>query len=87
MYYVYILQSEKTGRYYIGSSNNISRRLQEHNAGQTASLSYQRPLKVVFYQGYDNMKIARGIERRLKKLKSRVIIEHIIREGKIKLGP
>ncbi len=87
MYYVYILQSEKTGRYYIGSSNNISRRLQEHSAGQTASLLYQRPLKVVFYQGYDNMKIARGIERRLKKLKSRVIIEHIIREGKIKLGP
>ncbi len=87
MYYVYILESKRTGRYYIGSTNDVERRLKEHNAGQTASLLYQRPLKVVFHHGYDNMKTARGIERRLKKFKSRAIIEKIVRECTIKLGP
>ncbi|MDP2918981.1 MAG: GIY-YIG nuclease family protein, partial [Dehalococcoidia bacterium] len=35
MFYVYILQSEKSGRYYIGSTGDIPTRLAQHNAGAT----------------------------------------------------
>jgi putative endonuclease len=30
-YWVYILQSQSTGRYYCGHTNNLERRIQEHN--------------------------------------------------------
>ena len=33
MFYVYILQSEKTRQYYIGQTNNIEARLLRHNSG------------------------------------------------------
>ena len=33
MYYIYVLQSKRTGRLYIGHTDNIQRRLIEHNSG------------------------------------------------------
>ena len=33
MYYTYIIQSQKNGRFYIGSCHNIDRRIERHNAG------------------------------------------------------
>ena len=30
-FFVYILQSESTGRYYCGQTNNLERRIREHN--------------------------------------------------------
>jgi putative endonuclease len=37
MYIVYILRNKLNNRYYIGSTNNLSRRLEEHNRGQSQS--------------------------------------------------
>lgn len=87
MGFVYILQSEKTGRYYIGSTVDVERRLGEHNSGQTVSLRYQRPLRVVFQKKYDTILEARRSELLLKKYKSRKILEQIISDKEIKLGP
>jgi len=36
MYYAYILYSQKLNKYYVGSTNNIKRRIEEHNRGKTA---------------------------------------------------
>jgi len=87
MWYVYILQSKKNGKYYIGSTNNLKRRLIEHNSGHTKSLINLLPMILMFSQDYDNIREARKIELRLKKLKSRAIVENIIRDKVIKLGP
>ena len=84
MGYLYILQSEKNGRYYIGSTNNLKRRLAEHNSGTTPSLTNLLPMRLVFKKVYDNLQEARKMELHLKKLKSRSIIERIIREQEIK---
>ena len=86
MYEVYILQSEKNGRYYIGSTNDIERRLTEHNSGKTKSLQYLRPLKIVFQKAYSSQQLAVQMEQKLKKLKSRKIIEKIIQDQDIKMG-
>ena len=86
MYCVYILQSEKNGSYYIGSSGNLERRLFEHNSGKTKSLRYLRPLKLVFKQGFPLFQQAQRMERKLKKLKNRNIIERIILDKEIKMG-
>ncbi|MDE2038113.1 MAG: GIY-YIG nuclease family protein [Patescibacteria group bacterium] len=87
MHYVYILQSLKTGRYYIGSTNDVRRRLGEHNSGSTPSLKHQRPLALVFRKGYSVASEAKAVERKLKRYKSRSILERIISEKDILMGP
>ena len=87
MPFVYILQSEKTHKYYIGSTNDLKRRLTEHNSGQTQSLLHQRPLLIVFQKGYERIEDARSVEQKLKKFKSRSIIQKILSDKDIKLGP
>ena len=83
MAFVYILQSEKNNRYYIGSTNDIRRRLAEHLSGKTASLKHLLPVKLVFSQNVTSLGDARRIEIKLKKYKSRVILEKIIKDGTI----
>ena len=84
MGYLYILQSEKNGRYYIGSTNNLSRRIAEHSAGKTKSIRALRPLRIVFKQDFATLAEARRAERKLKRLKSKKIIDRIIGDGIIK---
>ena len=86
MNFVYILQSEKNGRYYIGSTNDLERRIAEHNSGKTMSLKYIRPLKIVFKKAYSTTDGAHKMELHLKKLKNRDILERIILDGDIKMG-
>ncbi len=86
MYYLYILQSEKNSRYYVGSTNDLGRRLLEHNSGKTASLKYVRPVKLVFQKEFPTLLEARRAEQKLKKYKSRTIIERIIESGMMQ-GP
>ena len=44
MYEVYVLQSIKDKRTYIGYTNNFERRLSEHNSGKSKSTKYRAPL-------------------------------------------
>lgn len=83
----YILKSLSNGKFYIGSTNDLNRRLAEHNQGKTKSLRFIRPFKVMFSQEFKTLEEARKIETRLKKFKSRVIIEKIIKDQFIRLGP
>jgi putative endonuclease len=48
MFTVYALQSEVDGGLYIGLTNNIERRLHQHNSGQTRSTRSRAPL-TLFY--------------------------------------
>jgi len=86
MNYVYILKNSKNNRYYIGSTNNIERRLAEHNSGKTKYLRPLLPIELVFKKDFEKLKDARLIERKLKNLKNHNILERIIREGDINMG-
>ena len=83
---VYILKSN-TGKYYIGSTDNLERRLIQHNNGYTHSTKRMGHMIVVFYQEYENLKDARMVESRIKKLKRKDFIEKIVKEGYIKITP
>jgi putative endonuclease len=46
MYFVYILQSLKDLRTYTGYSDNVERRLKQHNSGQVLSTKNRIPFKI-----------------------------------------
>lgn len=66
MWYTYILKSEKYNQLYIGSTNNINRRLKEHNNGDELSTKRYRPWEVLYYEAYQTEDLARLREKRLK---------------------
>ena len=86
MAYVYILQSEINKRYYIGSTENLERRFEEHNSGKSRYTKLTKPFKLVFSQEFDSFIQAQHIERKLKSFKRRDILERIIKDGYIKTG-
>lgn len=83
---VYILKSLKNGTYYIGSTNNLDRRINEHFCGKCKYTKTILPIQLVFSQNYKNLKTARSVEYWLKSRKNKDIIERIVRE-RIILGP
>lgn len=67
MYYVYVLKSTKDEKLYIGSTNDLRRRLSEHNKGEVTSTKARRPFELRYYESYASEKDARGREFSLKK--------------------
>ena len=85
MYYIYILYSETSDKYYIGYSNDYYARVKQHNTSERNTYtSKHRPWKLaaVFECGKDRG-IAIRIERFIKRQKSRKLIEKIISSEKL----
>ena len=78
IHYVYIIQSEKDGRYYIGSTHDPELRLVHHNKGWTRSTKSRVPWKLKYIEKYKNKKMALHIEREIKAKKSREYIKRLI---------
>ncbi len=70
MYFVYILRSKKTGRYYIGYTRDIEMRLRDHNRGKTKSLVRHIPLEIIRVEEYSAREDAMERERQIKRFKS-----------------
>jgi predicted GIY-YIG superfamily endonuclease len=66
MWYVYILESGKDNKHYIGSTNDLDRRIEEHNNGFVESTSARRPLRLVSYVAVETEEQARSLEKYLK---------------------
>ena len=78
MYYTYIIQSQKNGKFYTGSCQDIQIRIERHNAGATPSTKSGRPWKLVYSENYENNSDALKREREIKSKKSRKYIEFLI---------
>ncbi|MGD8306005.1 MAG: GIY-YIG nuclease family protein [Ignavibacteria bacterium] len=66
MWYVYILKSLAKNFLYVGSTNNIERRLKEHNSGEVKSTKPYLPLKLAAYIAVENEMKARKLEKYFK---------------------
>jgi putative endonuclease len=80
-YFAYILFSDKTKRYYIGSTQDIQKRLERHNAGATKSTKTGRPWRLVYSEKFESRSDAIKREYNLKKMKSKSYIEILIRNN------
>ena len=52
-YYIYIIYSQKTDKYYTGSSENYKERLKQHNWSRTPSTKTGIPWKIVYTEEYE----------------------------------
>ncbi len=66
MYYCYILSSSKSPIFYFGSTNDLKKRLKQHNSGEVKSTKPHTPWKLIWYCAFTTEKEARDFERYLK---------------------
>jgi putative endonuclease len=74
MFYVYILRSKKDDKLYIGSTNDLRKRLIEHNRGEVFSTKSRIPFELIYYEAYKEEGDARKRESNLK-LRSRALAQ------------
>jgi putative endonuclease len=74
MWYVYILKSQRDNKIYIGSTNNIGRRLSEHNSGKVDSTRNRVPLIQNAYFAVKDKPKAIELEKYLKTSSGRAML-------------
>ena len=79
MFYVYVLRSTSSGKYYIGQSENPERRLEYHNTIEKGFTSRYRPWELVWKKRYETRVEAIKVERMVKSRKNRIYVEKLIR--------
>ncbi len=83
---VYILE-DATGRYYVGSTVNLTKRLRQHELRHSQTTRNMLRPVLVFSQEYASLAEARALEFKIKKWKRRDFIEKIVKDGYIKVLP
>jgi len=79
-YYVYILQSLKDASLYIGYTNDLKRRIKQHNSGLDKYTKKYMPWKLIHYETYLNDKDARRRERYLKTSQGSRLLKRMLKE-------
>jgi putative endonuclease len=83
MFYVYVIKCAKSGKIYIGQTNNISNRLKRHNLKlpikkKSYTFINKGPWKLVYKENFQSRKEAKAREKQLKSYKGREYIKSII---------
>jgi putative endonuclease len=68
--FLYILQSETSGKFYVGSTDDLDRRFSEHARGHTPSTRGRGPWKLVHKEEFATLLEARRRELESKRWKS-----------------
>ena len=81
MFFVYCLNSMSRNYLYVGLTDNLERRFNEHQSGKNHTTKPYRPFQLIYFEGFETRQDARNKE---KYLKSGVGKEYLksIRDGK-----
>ena len=77
-YHVYILHSKLLDRYYIGSTQDITKRLEKHLSNNKGYTSRAKDWVLVYRESYLTKSEALLRERKIKSWKSKKMIEKLI---------
>ena len=75
---VYILRSDKTHHYYIGSCESVYHRLAVHNAGSVRSTKAGNPWKLIYTEKFSSRSEAVQRERQIKSYKGGVLFKRLL---------
>lgn len=71
MYYTYILQSESSGKLYIGQTNHLESRVNRHNSNKNFTTKNKGPWDLIFHKEFESRSEAMIYEKKLKAFKSK----------------
>ena len=66
MYYVYVLKSKKDNKLYYGFTDDLKRRINEHNNKEVHSTKSRVPFELIYFENTSNIIEARKRERYFK---------------------
>jgi len=66
MYYVYVIKSLKDKKLYVGHTNDLVRRINEHNKGFVNVTKNRKPFSLIYYEASDVLQDAVNREKSLK---------------------
>ncbi len=78
LYFVYIIFSETLNRFYVGHSDDVDRRLTEHNTGRSRYTKAGMPWTLKHVEQYETRTAAMNREYEIKSRKSRKYISKLI---------
>ncbi len=87
MFYTYVLYSQNFDRFYVGQTNNISFRLERHNAGLVKSTKHYIPWKLVYFEEFHSRSEAMIREKQLKSHRGKDFIKEQMLNGRVRQLP
>jgi putative endonuclease len=66
MYYTYVIKSSIRNYIYVGISNNVERRIEEHNSGKNKTTKPYKPFMLLHTEEFSNRIEARAREKWFK---------------------
>ena len=78
MYCVYVIRSVSTDKIYTGHTNNLERRIMEHNFRNNRFTSNKGPWKLIYKEEYPNRSLAMKQEKFLKSGKGREFLKQLL---------
>jgi putative endonuclease len=79
MYFVYVLLSLQDKKFYIGFTENVERRLADHNAGRNTSTKCRRPFELMYYEAHGSKDDALRREMYFKTAKGKTTLRQVLR--------
>jgi putative endonuclease len=79
-HYVYVLLSKKDNKFYIGYTQNLKRRIKEHNAKRNFSTKSRLPVSLIYAEACLNKEDAGRRENYLKTTQGRRFLKLRIRK-------
>ena len=76
-YFVYILRSEKDGKRYVGMTNKLEHRINQHNAGRVISTKPRIPFKLEKVEEFPDRLSARSREKYFKTAAGRRFLREV----------
>ena len=74
MYYTYVLKSQKDTKFYVGFTNNLKLRFEQHQGGFVDVTKNRRPLKLIYYEACIDRNDAVKREKYLKTYHGKMFI-------------
>ena len=74
-YFVYILESESTGKWYYGSTSDVCKRVSDHNKNRSTYAKNKGPWTLIFVRKFDSKSDALKFELYLKKTRNKSFIK------------
>jgi len=67
MFYAYVIKSKKDNSIYIDYTEDLKKRLKEHNSKQNKSTKNKAPFELIYYEAYKSKSDAKFREDNLKR--------------------